>query len=556
MRTITKYICVSIVLGTIFSCETTQKKQEATQTMEASTIPQEPINWNNEVIYHVMQRSFYDSDGDLHGDLNGFIEKLDYLKDLGVTTILFTPLYESGFYHNYFPTNYENIDQEYGTKEDYLNFVEAVHQKGLKFLMDMETQYAQSGHIWFDDSYQNPDSEYSDFIYYSDSLNQFPEQIFRPSKSPLYEFTAWPGNKHNIVFLDLNHPRVKQWMIDFYSYWVDPNKDGVFSDGVDGFRIDHIMDDLDYKGIFTNMYQDFWQPIFKACKGINPAVFILGEQSNWNEYGDEMIVKSGADAAFGFPLRFAVAGEEGTHDMYIDPSSNGVAMEPNRIHKVVLESLNRFSDSIFSVNFLENHDTARWATVVQGNENQKRNAAILNLLLPGIPSIYYGQELGVVGQTHEWGSDANHIPVREAFPWTANAEDPGNALWYKDSGPVWDTSFWKSDLLDQLSLAHQKKDPNSLWSHYQKLIALRKDHASFRLGDYMPLFANREGIMAFQRTYKNERTIVLINISNERQEIPMDTEGYTTLYAKGATPANTTLRLAPFSYYIAMDKTN
>ena len=72
----------------------------------------------------------------------------------------------------------------------------------------------------------------------------------------------------------------------------------------------------------------------------------------------------------------------------------------------------------------------------------------------------------------------------------------------------------------------------------------------------MPLFENREGIMAFQRTYKNERTIVLINISNELQEVRMDTEGYTTLYVKGVNPANATLWLAPFSYYIAMDKTN
>ena len=118
----------------------------------------------------------------------------------------------------------------------------------------------------FDDSYKNPASAYTDFIYYPDSLNEFPEQIFMPSRSALHDFTAWPGDKHHIVFLDLNHPKVKQWMIDFYAYWVDPNQDGSFDDGVDGFRIDHIMDDLDYKGLFTNMYQDFWQPIFKACK--------------------------------------------------------------------------------------------------------------------------------------------------------------------------------------------------------------------------------------------------------------------------------------------------
>lgn len=478
-----------------------------------------PHNWNNEVIYHVMQRSFYDSNGDRHGDLNGFVEKLDYLEELGVTTILFTPLYASGFYHNYFPTDYEKIDPEYGSKTDYIRFVKAVHAKGMKFLMDMETQYAQSGHIWFDDSYQNPASEYSDFIYYSDSLNKFPEQIFMPSRSPLHEFTAWPGNKHHIVFLDLNHEKVKQWMLDFYTYWVDPNQDGVFDDGVDGFRIDHIMDDLDYKGLFTNMYQEFWRPIFAACKDINPSIFILGEQSNWNEYGDEMVAKSGADAAFSFPLRFALAGEQGTHDMYKAADKSGVTMDPNRIHEVIQESQNRFTDSTYTVNFLENHDTDRWATVVNELPGQKRVAAALNLLLPGIPSIYYGQELGMTGKTHEWGSDANHIPVREAFPWTSDPADQGNALWYLDTGEWWDLSLWQTEAIQKLALAVQQEDDRSLWHHYKKLISIRRENAPIRLGQYRPILTQHPDLFAFTSTYQGESNTILINNSDATLEL-------------------------------------
>lgn len=529
---------IAIIIG-LLGCMHTAEETSVT----------ERINWNNEVIYHVMQRSFYDSNGDKHGDLNGFVQKLDYLKELGVTTILFTPLYESGFYHNYFPTNYENIDQEYGTKEDYINFVKAVHDKGLKFLMDMETQYAQSGNIWFDDSYKNPNSKYSDFIYYSDSLNVYPEQIFMKSKSPLYEFTAWPGDKYNIVFLDLNNAKVKQWMKDFYLYWVDPNGDGKFDDGVDGFRIDHIMDDLDYKGLFTNMYQDFWKPIFEECKAVNPNVFVLGEQSNWNQYGAEMVSKSGADAAFSFPLRFAIAGEEGTHDMYINPESNGVKMDPARIHRVVEKSLTQFSDSTFTVNFLENHDTARWATVVNNNDGQKRIAAILNILLPGIPSIYYGQELGLTGQTHEWGSDANHIPVREAFPWTANITDTGNALWYMDTGEWWNLSFWNTEAIQQLNLAAQQQDENSLWYHYQQLLTLRKEQEAFRLGDYQPVQTEIKGLMAFKRTYKNSSVVVFINTGDTQIKVPVESKG-NMLYQHRASLISSELTLESNGFYI------
>ncbi len=476
-------------------------------------------DWRNEIIYHVMPRSFYDSNGDRHGDLNGFVEKLDYLQELGVTTILFTPLYESGFYHNYFPTDYEKIDQEYGTKEDYLNFVKAVHKRGMKFLMDMETQYAQSGHIWLDDSYQNPASAYTDFIYYADAENKFPEQIFMPANSPLFDFKAWPNDTHNIVLLDLNHKKVRQWMIDFYVHWVDPNQDGNFDDGVDGFRIDHIMDDLDYKGIFTNMYQEVWKPIFMACKQVNPEIFVLGEQSNWSHYGEEMVKASGADAAFSFPLRFALAGVEGTDDMYADPSETGVIMEPSKIHAQVAETLKRFSGNTFSINFLENHDTNRWASVVKNNEGQMRTGAVLNLLLPGVPSIYYGQELGMTGTTHEWGFDANHLPIREAFPWSANADANGMAAFYKETGEWWDISIYQTGAAKQMALPAQKGDPNSLLNFYKSLINLRKKEAAFRQGDYQSIELENNNLMAFSRQAGNEKVWVILNLDGKPQTL-------------------------------------
>ncbi|MEO1012724.1 MAG: alpha-amylase family glycosyl hydrolase [Bacteroidota bacterium] len=508
-------IGLSVLALLVFACET-EKKGTAVGELQGKS---EKIDWNNDIIYHVVQRSFYDSNGDRHGDLNGFVQKLGYLKELGVTTILFTPLYESGFYHNYFPTDYMEIDHEYGSKEDYFNFVKAVHAHGMKFLMDMETQYAQSGNIWFDLSYRNPDSEHSDFIYYSDSLNQYPEQIFRPSKSELYDFNAWPGLKHNIVYLDLNHPKVKQWMIDFYVYWVDPNGDGRFDDGVDGFRIDHIMDDLDYKGMFTNMYGDFWKPIFDKCKALNPNIFVLGEQSNWNEYGEEMVKASGADAAFGFPLRFALAGEEGTHDMYKEPSKEGAKMDPKRFHNVIKESLKRFGGDTYVVNFLENHDTSRWASWVVSNPDQKRSAAALYLLAPGIPSVYYGQELGLPGEPREWGSDANHIPVREAFPWTWNPDEKGNALFYKDTGEWWEDSFWNGPSIKELALNTQRPDTLSLWNHYRKLINIRKNHAPFRLGNYEPLLTDNTEVIAFKRSYEGNTNFVIVNGSNTPVEL-------------------------------------
>src|SRR6202007_2390518 len=131
----------------------------------------------DEVIYHVFQRSFFDSNGDPQRDLNGLRSKLDYLQQLGVTAIQLTPLYESIYYHNYFAKDFYKIDPRYGTMRDYLLLVKAAHRRGMKIYLDMETQYVASDHIWFRESYNNPKSKYADYIVYTDKTNSTPIKI-------------------------------------------------------------------------------------------------------------------------------------------------------------------------------------------------------------------------------------------------------------------------------------------------------------------------------------------------------------------------------------------
>ncbi len=249
--------------------------------------------------------------------------------------------------------------------DDYLDFVKAVHQNGLKFIMDMETQYAQNGNKWFDESFKNPGSPYSSFIHYSDSLNRFPDQFYIPSGAGLEEYRAWPDQKLYIVYLDLNHQKVKDWTKKFYTHWVDPNGDGKFNDGIDGFRLDHMMDNLDDRGIFTDMFVNFWNPVIKICKAINPDLFVVGEQSNWAEYGEEMIRESGIDASFGFPIQFAIAGTPDYFRGKSADSSLSNSLDANNIGKQVKETLKRIPKGKYYINFIENHDTERFASVVK-----------------------------------------------------------------------------------------------------------------------------------------------------------------------------------------------
>ena len=311
----------------------------------------------------------------------------------------------------------------------------------------------------------------------------------------------------------MNSQKVKDWTKKFYAYWVDPNGDGKFDDGVDGFRIDHMMDDLDNLGKFPHLFTDFWNPVFKNCKAINPQLFVVGEQSNWAEYGEDMISKGGIDASFGFAIQFALAG---TPTYFIRDSTDQSlknSLNTSNIGKQVVQTLKRIPKGKNYISFIENHDTERFASIVKNDKRKTRCAAVLNILLPGIPSIYYGQELGVTGKIGNWGYDANHIPVREAFPWTPNPDDPGNAVFYKDSEPVWDQSYFKTGESGKLALSVQKKDPRSLWNLYCKLIHFRRVSKVIRNGDFKLVQTANPGILAFSREIAGENIIIMMNLT-------------------------------------------
>jgi alpha-amylase len=508
--------------------------------------------WNDEVIYHVFQRSFYDSNGDRHGDLRGFVEKLGYLKELGVTTILFTPLYESDFYHNYFAKDYEQIDPEFGSMDDYRALIKAVHKNGLRFIMDMETQYAQNGNQWFDNSFKNPASPFTPFIHYSDTLNRCPDQFNVPPGCELKSCKAWPDLNLYIVYLNLGNQKVREWMKKFYASWVDPNRDGKFDDGVDGFRIDHMMDNLDNRGLFTGMYAAFWKPVIEHCKAINPGLFVVGEQSNWAEYGEEMIRQGGIDASFGFPIHFAIAGTPEFFRGKSADSSLKNSLDANNIAKQVKETLKRIPQGKYYVNFIENHDVDRFASVVGGDLRKLRCAAVLNILLPGIPSIYYGQELGVTGQIGNWGYDVNHIPVREAFPWTPDPNAPGTAVFYKDTGPWWDQSYFKTGASERFALSVQQNDPGSLWNLYRELIAFRRGSNAIRHGNFERIQAGGKEMLAFSRGTAGEKVTVMLNLSANPVTLKLN-PGQKCQFRDNATIKEDSLVFQPYGYIIFRD---
>src|SRR5690348_9419350 len=127
---------------------------------------------HSEVMYHVFERSFYDSNKDGIGDFNGLAAKLGYLQRLGVTTLLLTPIVKSVYYHNYFADNFEETDPAYGSMQDWEHLVRSVHARGMSIYLDMEFQYVTGKQKWLKDSYKNPKSPYRKYILYQDSRDR------------------------------------------------------------------------------------------------------------------------------------------------------------------------------------------------------------------------------------------------------------------------------------------------------------------------------------------------------------------------------------------------
>ena len=450
-----------------------------------------------EIIYHLFQRSFYDSNGDLQGDLNGIVSKLDYLQDLGVTSILLLPLYKSVYYHNDFADDFEKIDEEYGSMEDFLRLVKAVHQRGMKIYLDMETQYVTEDHIWWKNSYGNLNSTYGDYILYDDAAHTKPSTIV----FGLNGLTGYNNTFKKITTVNLRSKKVLDYNFKLFKYFADPNNDGKFNDGVDGFRLDHMMDTLDNKPQLANLFSDFWTPLFTELKKVNPSLQFTAEQANWSSYGFEYFDKGNVDRVFAFGLQMAIA-----------------SFDKNKIAEAAASTFSETPTGKTQVVFIENHDMKRFASSVNNNPDKGKIGAALNLLLGGIPSIYYGQELGMFGSggfSKFNNTDGNDIPQREAFEWNRSDSGKGMALWYKSSGPWWDSTNLKPN--DGISLEEEKTDPNSLYNFYKTMIALHRTNKAIAFGDYTTIENNNKSVFTFMRSYKNEKVLVVINLSDSVQ---------------------------------------
>lgn len=440
------------------------------------------------VYYEIFVRSFADSDGDGVGDFNGVTAKLDYLKELGIEGIWLMPVNESNSYHGYDVTDYYTVNSDYGTEADFKNMLSEAHKRGIKVIMDFVINHTSSQHPWFVQS-KNVNSPYRD--YYTWVSGSDPD--YNPSDVSAWGSRVWNRSGSYYYYgmfssgmpdLNYENPKVREEVKNAAKKWLEF--------GIDGFRLDaamHIYGNNEYKHIAesqTYKNLEWWNEFAIACEEVNPDVYLVGEA--WQ--GDEAL----AEYAQPFDTKFDFAFQETLTDAVQRESANANGLTTlSEFLQDVLEQHyaadSKYLDGVFG----SNHDQNRIMSTVK-NEQQAKMIASIYMTLDGNPYIYYGEEIGMKGAKPD-------EKIREPFKWSADLSDM-DTTWEKASSNR-----------DTVPLSVQKDDPDSMYSFYKKLIAVRKSSTALTSGKFEALDTGRKAIMGYTRTSSDENVVVLHNFS-------------------------------------------
>jgi cyclomaltodextrinase len=386
------------------------------------------------------------------GNLWGVIKKLDYIKDLGVNAIYFTPIFQSASNHRYHTHDYYQVDPVLGGNVAFAALIKAAHEHEIKIVLDGVFNHASRGFFFFNDILENgPNSPWLDWF----KIYDWPLSAYDGSKPANYE--GWIGDR---ALPEFNHdnPQVKEYIMQVAEYWLHQ--------GIDGWRLD-VPNEVDTPG--------FWQEFRDRVKAVNPEAYIVGEI-----WGDASYWLDGTQFDGVMNYRFAEAAIAfAAGDNYLPEFCHGELRPYPPIsgteYAMRIDALLKLYDweiQLAQLNLLDSHDTPRLLTAVGENKNSFMLATVLMMTFPGAPSIFYGDEVGLLG-----GKDPD---CRRAFPEPAN----------------WDVEILKD---------------------YKQLIALRHQYSALSTGKYKTLYAG-QNLYVFTRILEREEAIVAVNVGTEQAD--------------------------------------
>jgi oligo-1,6-glucosidase len=508
--------------------------------------------WKEGIIYQIYPRSFKDTSGNGVGDLQGIIQKLDYIESLGVTMVWLNPIYESPNDDNgYDISNYRAIMKEFGSMEDFDELLEGLHKRGMKFIMDVVVNHSSDEHEWFQQSRSSRDNPYRDYYHW------WPAEKGKPNHRWSFfdeNSDAWKYDKQTDAYYlhyfsqkqpDLNweNPKVRQEVYDIMKFWAEK--------GVDGFRLDafqYVSKDITFPP-FPEGY-DVDVPSVIEYHGMGPHI-----HSYLKEMNEQVLSKYDV---------FAVSEGVGStlqdaHDL-VDKDRKELQMAYHfeatdmvtTLEKCTLaqfkESFTKwdksFAEKGWIAIYLSNHDQSRFVNRYGSDKPAFKDysAKLLNtfiLSMRGTPYTYYGDELGMTNIGFTKIEQYKDIAAINGYKKAAtDGEDLDHYLkklnlLSRDNGRTpmqWDdtnNAGFSSETPwlpvhenhTTVNVATQQNDHNSVLNHFRKMVALRKENLLLVYGEYEIIQEEHPTIYAYSRTLDDEQMKILLNFSESTSKI-------------------------------------
>lgn len=525
--------------------------------------------WHEKIAYQIYPKSFNDSNGDGIGDLRGIIEKLDYLKELGIDIVWISPIYQSPFVdQGYDISDYYKIAPEFGTMEEFDELLAEAKKRGIEIVMDLVINHCSDQHEWFQKALADPYGEYADYFYFEKGRNggapsnyrsYFGGSVWEPVPgTDLYYLHLFAKEQPD---LNWNNPKMKEELFAMIRWWLEK--------GVAGFRIDAIInikkdpnfpdfpaDGPDGLASCTKMVEEvegvgelleeLRQKAFDPYQAFTVAeVFNMKEE----ELKEFVGVNGHFSTMFDFSAHLLTGGEHGWYD--------AKPVKFSEWKKTVIESQLEVQNVGFLANIIENHDEPRGASTYLPeyavNPRGIKMLAAVNILLRGLPFLYQGQEIGMRNCPMDSIDDYDDINTKDQYRTALeagcteeealdacirysrdNARTPMQWSHEKEAGFTTGKPWLKvNPNYTGINVEDQLKDEDSVLHFYKKLIALRKSEVyreTLIFGRFVPAFEADEDVFAFYRESESgDRIFIAANFGKEEKMLTLPEKNYTVL---------------------------
>ena len=518
--------------------------------------------WQDKVAYQIYPKSFYDTNGDGIGDLPGIIEKLDYLKELGVDIVWLSPCYRSPLAdQGYDISDYYDIDPRFGTMEDMDRLIAEAKKRDMYIVMDLVVNHCSDEHEWFKKACKDPDGKYGRFFYLRDKEDgKLPTNWRSYFGGSVWEDLPGTNKQYLHVFhkkqpdLNWENPELREEVYKNINWWLDK--------GLGGFRIDAIINIK--KALPMHDYEpdreDGLCSINKMLEEASGIGEFLGEMRDrtfkphdafsvgevFNAKDEELPDFIGNNGYFSSMFDFNETIFGGSEKGWYDCKE----ITPDDYKRCCFETQAKMGDFGFVSNIIENHDEPRGVShyIPEGDccDTSKKMLAALNFMLRGLPFIHQGQELGMENIPFKSIDEVDDISTLDEYkvaldagltPEAAlkavarrsrdNARTPMQWTGEENAGFTAGTPWLRvNSNYTAINVEKETIDPNSVLNFYKKLIALRKDpeyKETVVYGALEPFMEDRHNLMAYYR--KGDKTLLVVgNYQWDEQEITLPSE--------------------------------